>query len=522
MQTDLNQHPSAVWSLPPRLTPDVCLHLLIGAYAAFHLLLAALLPLFAHEAHYALYARNPALSYLDHPPLAAWLQASVIWLGAGDFALRLLPIGLSVAAQYLLAALSRLVYPHGSPWLPVIAVLMLQGAIVFHGSMTLSPDAPLLPLALAVALVALSLRGELAADAGAGGTPGKWMLLGVLVGLAGLAKYTAVTLPLSVVAMVLALRGLRGLALSGLWLAGVVAILLILPVLVWNVQNDWATVRFHSDYQFEDIDRWSLSALLTSSAGQLAYYSPLVIIAGLLALAASWRAGWRQQRFACFSSSEGVLTLFVVPVLGLYLLTALESRASPHWSMLGWLLLIPLAADWVHNRWRSARGVRWLTGISAASSVLAGVVLLLLALPIGTWPDFRHPARLFTGWQQATNQAVSLLRQLPERGFESEPVLLARNWHHAGLIEWYAEGVPLKNLFHDFNPSNLRNGLSDAETWGVLVYPYDSEQPRMDNLTRDFDCTPLEALPARHGGSLVQVFHLYACYSRMPGSPIAN
>ncbi len=508
------------------LSGERALHAVIWAYAGFHLLIAALLPLVAHEAHYALYARHLALSYLDHPPLAAWLQAPMVWLSGSDVALRLVPIALSVVAQYLLAALSRRVYPDGSPWLPVISVLLLQGAVVFHGSMTLSPDAPLVPLALGVALVMLSLAAQLKVDEPAAarpnGTHGRWLLLGALIGLAGLAKYTAVTLPISVIAVILAIRGFRGLTLPGLWLAGGVALLLISPVLVWNWQNDWATVRFHSDYQFEDIERWSLSGFLLSSAGQFVYYSPLVIIGGVAALFAGWRRNRVQRQEACFSQPEGILTLFILPVLGLYLMTALESRASPHWSMLGWLLLIPLAAAWLITGWRHSRGIRWLTGLSAASSIAATLALLVLVLPVGSWPEFRHPARLAAGWQPATERGIALLDELPDRGFTTEPVLLARNWHHAGLFEWYAEGVPLKNLFHDFNPSNFRNGLSDSESWGVLIYPYDSHEPRGEDLTRDFECTPLDSMPALHGESLVQVFHFYACYARLPGSPIAK
>lgn len=509
-----------------RLPAGWALHIVIWAYAGYHLLLAALMPLVAHEAHYALYGRHLALSYLDHPPLAAWLQAPLVWLSGSDFVLRLLPIGLSVVALYLLAGLSRRLYPRESPWLPVVSVLLLQGAVLFHGSMTLSPDAPLLPLALGVVLVMLNLREELASGGGDGaaanGSCLNWLMLGVLIGLAGLAKYTAVTLPLSVLCVIVALRGVRGLALPGLWLAGAVAVLLISPVLLWNWQNDWATIRFHSDYQFEDVDRWSLSSFVVSSAAQIVYYSPLVIIGGIAALFSSWRLSWKNWRFGYFARPEGVLALFVIPVLGLYLVTALESRASPHWSMLGWLLLIPISAAWLIRGWRRSRAVRWLAGISAASSILASLALLVLVIPIGTWPDFRHPARIAEGWQEATARGISLLGEIPDRGFASEPVLLARNWHHAGLIEWYAGDVPLKNLFHDLNPSNFRNGLSDNASWGVLIYPYDSHAPRMEDLTRDFDCRPVDSMPVFHGNSLVKIFHFYACYSRMPGSLIAT
>jgi CNT family concentrative nucleoside transporter len=214
-----------------KLAPNQALTAIIWAYAGFHLLLAALMPLVAHEAHYALYARHLSLSYLDHPPLAVWLQAPVVWLSGSDFTLRLLPVGLSVLAQFLLAAICRQVYPDRSPWLPVIAVQLLQGAIVFHGSMTLSPDAPLLPIALGVVLVVLKLQAQLTMDPGNRGAVRSWLLLGLLIGLAGLSKYTAVTLPLSIVLVMTATRGIRGLALPGLWLAGLLALLLIrLPV----------------------------------------------------------------------------------------------------------------------------------------------------------------------------------------------------------------------------------------------------------------------------------------------------
>ena len=60
-----------------RLDPKQALHAVIWAYAGFHLLIAALMPLVAHEAHYALYGRHLALSFLDHPPLATCTRSSI-------------------------------------------------------------------------------------------------------------------------------------------------------------------------------------------------------------------------------------------------------------------------------------------------------------------------------------------------------------------------------------------------------------------------------------------------------------
>ncbi len=484
--------------------PDRTLHLVVWLYAAVHLLLAAELPLAAHEAHYTLYAREPALSYLDHPPLAAWLQIPVVLVTHADFALRLVPISLSIIALYTLARLTRVVYSGDSTWLPVISVLVLEGTLIFHGSMTLSPDSPLLPLALGTVLATIrSLERDRWID---------WLLLGVIVGLAGLAKYTAVTLAFSIAAIAILRRGWRILLPGRLWVTGMVALTMISPVLWWNWQHDWATVDFHADYQFEDIQAWSLPAFVRSSVEQLLYYSPLLIIGGLGALWVRWRENGR----AVLAGREGVLIAFVLPVLVLYGLTALESRASPHWSMLGWLLLIPVLASWLVAAWRRRPALRALTWLSGTASVALLVSLPLLASPLITWPDFRHPARQLIGWAEASDRAVTLLESLPSKGFPGSPVLLARNWHHAGLLAWYAPDVPVMNLFHDLNPYNLKTGYSDQNTWGVLVYPRLDPEPRGADLTRDFDCRPIEALPTYYGRSLVQVFHFYACYSRMP------
>ena len=72
------------------------------------------------------------------------------------------------------------------------------------------------------------------------------------------------------------------------------------------------------------------------------------------------------------------------------------------------------------------------------------------------------------------------------------------------------------NLFRDLNPHNLKQGYPSDQTWGVLVYPRAGMEPRGADLTRDFDCRPIDALPVHFGSSLVQVFHFYACYSQLP------
>ena len=70
-----------------RTTIWLALFLLIGSL--IHFVLGWVLGLSADEAHYALYAAYPALSYFDHPPLVGWIQWPLVSLNAPDGLLRL-------------------------------------------------------------------------------------------------------------------------------------------------------------------------------------------------------------------------------------------------------------------------------------------------------------------------------------------------------------------------------------------------------------------------------------------------
>jgi 4-amino-4-deoxy-L-arabinose transferase-like glycosyltransferase len=174
------------------------------------------------EAHYALYGYHLDWSYFDHPPLVGWLQALVLPFSSGEFALRLWPVLLGALASLALFRLTRELYPAASPWTAFVAVALLHSALAFQVlSLAMLPDTPLLPLGIAAALVLWRVLER--------GAACDWLWLGLLLGLAGLAKYTAVTLALSAV-LLLALGGQWAqLRRPWPWLAVGLALLLITP-----------------------------------------------------------------------------------------------------------------------------------------------------------------------------------------------------------------------------------------------------------------------------------------------------
>ena len=205
---------------------------------ALHFVLGAALGLSVDEAHYALYALHPAWSYFDHPPLVGWVQWPLVALNAPTWAMRLVPgllwLGTALMVFRLaerLAALPPTLLKPGQAghW----AVLALTLAPLMHVlGIGLLPDTLLVFWTLALMDVTLTLRDPVAVR-----RPGPWLVLAVLLGLAGLSKYTAI---LGAVAVALCLMQAHGLALlrnRWLWLAVMVALVLVLPVAYWLMMS---------------------------------------------------------------------------------------------------------------------------------------------------------------------------------------------------------------------------------------------------------------------------------------------
>ena len=74
---------------------------LIGFFTLIRLFVAPFFGLGVDEAHYVLYAKYLAWSYVDHPPLVGWVHAPIFYLlGTNEFLARLPAILIFAAASY--------------------------------------------------------------------------------------------------------------------------------------------------------------------------------------------------------------------------------------------------------------------------------------------------------------------------------------------------------------------------------------------------------------------------------------
>ncbi len=304
---------------------------LIAALTAMRVIYASLLDLRTDEAYYWTWSKENVLSFLDHPPMIAWfIRLSTAIFGDTNFGVRFAGVLAMPVTQLLLADIVRRV-THDVRAV-VIAVLMMEAALYYGLLMAkVSPDVALIPFATAMvwALVRLAESDD-----------GRWWLLaGVFAGLALLSKFTAGLMLPAVAAFMLVphWRG-RWLRSPYPWLAALIAFALFLPVLIWNMQHDWASFRFQL-VRATATHEWSLRTLgefMGLQFGLVGFVLLPVVLTGVALTA--WR-GYRRSDAVAILLSTAVIVPFVY-----FLWKSLSLRVGDTWPMFIWPFGFAVAA----------------------------------------------------------------------------------------------------------------------------------------------------------------------------------
>lgn len=479
-----------------RLTPWQASLLLVAASTLLRLAAGASIGLSTDEAHYALYGLHLDWSYFDHPSMVGWLQALALQFSSSSLALRLIPVLLFSGASLVLYRLTLTLFPHESPWLGFTSVALLQSGLMFQLiGLSMLPDSPLLLLGL---LSLLALHGAV--------TQGKlryWLWLGLWLGLAGLSKYTAITLVFSVLLALAFSRQWRQLRTPGPWLAMLLGFLLIMPVLYWNYRHEWISFLYQLHHGTAN-PIWKIGRVVVSQLAQLIVYGPAIYLFGLLALVASLRE-WREP-------GVQICLALVLPVLLLFGWNSGYEMTLPHWVSLGWIGLLPLLARWLHRVWRHKRWVRvgiWISGVYAVLFVV--LVFSEFLSPWLPFPDNSNPLRDLYGWEQAAHRAEELRTGLATTaGVPAQ--LFIENWTQASRLAWYARPLPVQVLDTRFDQFDLWFGSPQNGARGILVlWPEAEARPVTGGENKFARCTLLEQMPVKARSHLISTFSFYAC-----------
>jgi hypothetical protein len=239
------------------------------------LVAAAWTPLTFDEAYYWMWSKHLAGGYYDHPPMVAVvIRFGTMIAGDTEFGVRLVSVLLALPMSFAVYRTAELLF--GGQRVASTATLLLNATMMAAaGTMIVTPDAPLL---VASSFVLLALAQVLATGRGVW-----WLAVGAAVGVALLSKYTALFFGPAILIWLVAVPKLRRWLISPwLYLGGVVALAIFLPVILWNADHQW--VSFIKQLGRARIAHFNPAFVAELIPTQIAFASPLVFILGAMGL----------------------------------------------------------------------------------------------------------------------------------------------------------------------------------------------------------------------------------------------
>ncbi|WP_052049551.1 ArnT family glycosyltransferase [Leptolyngbya sp. KIOST-1] len=197
------------------------------------------------EAYYWLWGQRPGFSYYDHPPFHAWVQGLFSVLGRSPLVLRL-PNAISSGILGLtFYRICRYLYgDQARDRLWLVVLLGLSSPLFFWYLGLAWHDHWLVTFAVISSFLFVRYVDEAVTNPAGSGRD----LYGaaLFLGLAGLCKYNALFVGLGFFALVVSDKTRRSLLRDRrLYLALGLLLLVLSPILIWNIQHDFFSFRFY-------------------------------------------------------------------------------------------------------------------------------------------------------------------------------------------------------------------------------------------------------------------------------------
>lgn len=451
--------------------------LVVLAVTALRLIyLIAICPfeLVADEAHYWDWSRRVSLSYYSKGPGVAWaIGASTSLFGHSEWAVRL-PAAISGLVLMLASArlaMAGAVSPMRAAWFSVFAILCVPAYQAIAILMTI--DGWYVALWAVSCWLAWEVWRRLHAGRNAVAAA---VALAAALGIGFLFKYTIVLLlPGLLLFLVLRRRSLQNATslLPLIALGSVIFALTISPVVLWNWQHDWPTVRHllgHLGVAGGDIaprhsDGWTWSPMWTLEliGSQIGMIGPMLILGGVVA----WHCVTKRRRDGQLEDQDVFLMCCAAPILVFHLALSFMTDVEGNWPIAGYVTICVLVArsagseldryrsqvqSWRADGAQDRRGLfrrkpetifqvlwHWSVGYGAGAAVLLVILPLVASAPlVGRFV----PVDRFAGQRALAEQIEGMRRDIEESSGRQTHVAAAR-YGQASLLAFYLPGQPV-------------------------------------------------------------------------------
>lgn len=404
------------------------------------------------EAQYWDWSRTMQLSYYSKPGLVTWVhwlfEHTLGVLGvSGEVLVRLPAVlvhGLSAMLVYKLARDYKGV--QAGLW----AFVMYQIVPIFAaGGLLMVPDV----LTGFFWLVALYLVSRMDWD-WTDKSFKPFIVLGAVIGLAGLAKYSAgLFYPLFFLFLLMDENRRKWLFHPHVYVAGITSLIVMTPVWLWNLQNGMVAFKHLAGQASGQSGSNWMETMPEFLLGQAGIWGGILFV---MLLMAWWGA-------KCMKDEKAQLYFWMsFPVFVGFFLMSFSSKVQANWPVLACLGGVILLAGFIAEKGALTRKV------AAIGLVLAGFVTAVLhdtAIMRGVFTAAgaehalprKDPMVTLKGWQ-TTAQLVDLLKSR----IAGDPVVMVRSYGDAAVLSFYLQGQP-RVVYA--NPGSNRMNQYDMWPW---------------------------------------------------------
>lgn len=486
------------------------------------------------EAYYYLYTLHLDWSYFDHPVLVALTTGFGPWVTGvvSQFTIRLGALILHTGSLLLLYLTSAKLFSIKAARFTLAIATIIPIFQIGFGVLTL-PDSPLMFFWSASLCWAAY---EFFPDPSPPTYSPSYRLsyLGILVGLACLGKYHGFVLGLGLIGFCLTSpRHRSALRSPWAWLGLGLFVVTIFPILFWNMQHDWVSIRFQSERGVPRVG-YNLLSVGAVFLAEVAYLFPTM---GLPLWWVSLRSVLAQttQLFSKKSitykgdlQQKQLLILWVsLPLILGFTLIGGYRQILPTWPMPGFwgttLLLGQQAVTWQQQSRRRVQ--RWLQG----SGIVVGTILLLALLHVTTG-TLQKPSQyaLMGGFLPPSDDPSTQLIDIQQlrRGFAESPILSAALQNSSFIFtnRNYLSGqigmalTPLAHTPITCFDIDLRGFAfwSRADQWlgedalYVTTAPFHRRKDLISSYRTYFSSLQeIGTVPIRRGGAVIEVIYIY-------------
>ena len=398
------------------------------------------------EAQYWLWSKYPDLSYYSKGPLVAWLLTISTFV-FGDTIL-----GVKFFAVIGVSIISWLAFILARNWrgdkAGFYAIGLLNATpLLGIGGLLMVPDVPVAVLWL-FALWLLTTENSFFAGWK------RFIIIGFVIGIAGLAKYTAgLFYPLVGIYFLVNKKRRIWLKKPHIYVSGLISLACLLPIFIWNINNDFVGLK-HVLGQVggEGGTIWQ-NTLSNFIGGQAGMAGGLVFIF----LIAYWLLGIFEKNI----DTGKIFWWFSAPLFAFFCIKAFGAKVQPNWPVLSILVGFIGLSGWIVMR------KKWIQIVFIIALVVSGIITFLahdtnMLRYLGiNLPIKNDPLKPALGWHGLGEEITKIMQTLPK-----DTVILTTRYQTASEFAFY-----IKNKNNErpevlyINPGYRRQNQFDYWVW---------------------------------------------------------